>query len=188
VPPRPRATLRSDPNISRFKRVRTLVLPAHSASEEARERDYLAGIRVSFSAASPMAARGIAAAVLDLEPGACGARGNGVAILITVDGNHGRTKILVMLLVRITGNQLRARRALAGLTIEDLATRAQLHRQSVRKWEGSSNAPPSAMTDHLCRAIDVLEAEGIRFNDNGVYLQRPAPIVGTVLRSEGVAA
>jgi len=37
-----------------------------------------------------------------------------------------------MLLVRITGNQLRAGRALAGLTIEDLATRAQLHWQSMR--------------------------------------------------------
>jgi len=94
-------------------------------------------------------------------------------------------KIIAMLLVRITGNQLRAGRALAGLTIEDLAARAQLHRQSVRKWEGSSNATPSAMTDHLCRAIDVLEAEGIRFTDGGVHLQRPAP---TVIHSEGAAA
>jgi transcriptional regulator with XRE-family HTH domain len=88
--------------------------------------------------------------------------------------------ILAMLLVRITGNQLRAGRALAGLTIEDVATCAQLHRQSVRKWEGSSDATPSAMTDHLCRAIDVLEGEGIRFADGGVYLQR-----STVLPSCG---
>src|SRR2546430_16216844 len=36
-------------------------------------------------------------------------------------------KIIAMLLVRITGSQLRAGRALAGLTIEDLAARAQLH-------------------------------------------------------------
>jgi hypothetical protein len=41
------------------------------------------------------------------------------------------------------------------------------------------------MTDHLCRAIDVLEAEGVRFSDSGVYLQRPAP---TVIHSEGAAA
>jgi len=26
------------------------------------------------------------------------------------------------------------------------------------KWEGSSDATPSVMVDHLCRAIDVLEA------------------------------
>jgi transcriptional regulator with XRE-family HTH domain len=94
-------------------------------------------------------------------------------------GITAKTKILAMLLVRITGNQLRAGRALAGLTIEDVASRAQLHRQSVRKWEGSSNATPSAMTDHLCRAIDVLEAEGVRFSDNGVHLQR-----STVLPSD----
>ncbi len=74
---------------------------------------------------------------------------NGVAILIAVDGNHSRAKTIVMLLVRITGNQLRAGRALPGLTIEDLAARAQLHRQSVRKWEGSSNAVPDAMVAHL---------------------------------------
>ena len=98
-----------------------------------------------------------------------------------------------MLLVRITGNQLRAGRALAGLTIEDVATRAQLHRQSVRKWEGSSDATPSAMTDHLCRAIDVLEAEGIRFSAGGVHLQRTVlpsderPARPTVL-NDGAAA
>jgi transcriptional regulator with XRE-family HTH domain len=92
-----------------------------------------------------------------------------------------------MLAVRITGNQLRAGRALAGLTIEDedLAARARLSRRSLGKWEGSSSATPSAMTDHLCRAIDVLEAEGVRFSDSGVYLQRPAP---TVIHSEGAAA
>jgi transcriptional regulator with XRE-family HTH domain len=95
--------------------------------------------------------------------------------------------ILAMLLVRITGNQLRAGRALAGLTIEDVATRAQLHRQSVRKWEGSSNAAVDAMVAHLSRALDVLEAEGVRFSDGGVHLQRTAP-TSTVIHSEGAAA
>ena len=42
----------------------------------------------------------------------------GVVILITVDGNHHRAKIIAMLLVRITGSQIRAGRALAGLTID----------------------------------------------------------------------
>jgi transcriptional regulator with XRE-family HTH domain len=92
-----------------------------------------------------------------------------------------------MLLVRITGAQIRAGRALAGLTIEDLAARAQLCRHSVRKWEGSSNAVPSAMVDHLSRAVDVLEAEGVRFSDNGVSLQRTAPI-STVIASERAIA
>jgi transcriptional regulator with XRE-family HTH domain len=97
-------------------------------------------------------------------------------------------EILTMLLVRITGSQIRAGRALAGLTIEDLAARARLCRHSIRKWENSSAATPSAMVDHLCRAIEALEAEGIRFSDGGLHLQRPAPIAGTAIHSEGAAA
>jgi|SRR5215831_2777975 len=111
----------------------------------------------------------------------------GMVILITVDAIANRRRILTMLLVRITGSQLRAGRALAGLTIEDLAARARLCRHSIRKWEGSSNAVPDAMVAHLSRALDVLEAEGIRFSDGGVHLQRTAPI-STVIHSEGAAA
>jgi transcriptional regulator with XRE-family HTH domain len=102
-------------------------------------------------------------------------------------GISAKQKIIAMLLVRITGAQIRAGRALAGLTIEDLAARARLHRQSVRKWERSSNAVPDAMVAHLSRAVDVLEAEGIRFTDAGVHLQRTAP-TGTVIHSERVVA
>ena len=92
-----------------------------------------------------------------------------------------------MLLIRITGAQIRAGRVLAGLTIEDLAARAQLCRHSIRKWETSSNAAPSAMVDHLSRALDVLEDAGVRFSDNGVHLQRAVP-TSTVIHSEGAAA
>ena len=92
-----------------------------------------------------------------------------------------------MLLVRITGAQIRAGRVLAGLTIEDLAARAQLCRHSIRKWETSSNAAPSAMVDHLSRALDVLEAKGVRFSDNGVQLLRTAPM-NTTIASAGVVA
>ena len=98
-----------------------------------------------------------------------------MVILITVDAIANPPRILTMLLVRITGSQLRAGRALAGLTIEDLAARARLCRHSVRKWEGSSNAVPDAMVGHLSRALDVLEAEGVRFDDDGsVRLERAA--------------
>jgi hypothetical protein len=45
------------------------------------------------------------------------------------------------------------------------------------------------MPDHLCRALDVLEAEGVRFSDSGVYLQRPGLMAGsTVVQSAGAAA
>ncbi len=96
-----------------------------------------------------------------------------------------------MLLIRITGSQLRAGRALAGLTIEDLATRAGLCRHSVTKWEHSSNAVPEANVNHLSRCLDVLEAEGVRFgNDGGVFPQRVAPVAATttVLHSEATAS
>jgi AcrR family transcriptional regulator len=54
-----------------------------------------------------------------------------------------------MLAIRITGNQLRAGRALADLSMEDLAARARLSRRTLSKWEGSSNAAPDAMVAHL---------------------------------------
>jgi hypothetical protein len=46
---------------------------------------------------------------------------------------------------------------------------------------------PRAQYRTLCRLIDVLEAEGIRFSDGGVHLQRAAP-TGTVIHSEGAVA
>jgi hypothetical protein len=92
----------------------------------------------------------------------------GMVILITVDGNHRRAKTCRH---AASPNHRRPNPcwpSLAGLTIEDLATRAQLCRHSVRKWEGSSNAVPDAMVAHLSRAVDVLEGERARFSGDGV--------------------
>src|SRR5262245_9258510 len=108
-----------------------------------------------------------------------------MGIFIHVDGIPVSRTILPMLLVRITGNQLRAGRALANLSMDDLAARAQLSRRTLSKWEGSSAAVPDAMVDHLSRALDVLEAEGIRFTDGGVQMQRSTPT--TTLHSEAMA-
>jgi transcriptional regulator with XRE-family HTH domain len=90
-----------------------------------------------------------------------------------------------MSLPKLTGNLFRAGRALAGLTRDDLANRAGLSRDVLRSWEVSSESIVPAQYQMLCRAIDALEAEGIRFTDGGVHLQRPAP---TVIHSEGAAA
>jgi transcriptional regulator with XRE-family HTH domain len=84
-----------------------------------------------------------------------------------------------MSLPKLTGNLIRAGRALAGLTRDDLAERAGLSRDVLRSWEVSSDALVPAQYQMLCRAVEALEAEGIRFSDNGVQLHRPAP-VGTV--------
>jgi DNA-binding transcriptional regulator YiaG len=92
-----------------------------------------------------------------------------------------------MSLIRVTGSQLHAARVLVGLSRDALAARAGLCRHTVHKWETSSDAVPAATYSHLCRVIDVLEAEGVRFAESGVHLQRPAP-ASTVVHSEGVAA
>jgi transcriptional regulator with XRE-family HTH domain len=95
-----------------------------------------------------------------------------------------------MLLIRITGSQLRAGRALAGLTLAEVAQRAGVCRHSLTKWEHSSNAVPEATVNHLSRCLDVLEAEGVRFGaDGGVFPQRPVPVAtATVLPSEAIAS
>ena len=93
-----------------------------------------------------------------------------------------------MTIVEITGGMLRAARSLTGLSQQELADRASISRPCLTAWEGSSGSVPNAKTRALHRVVSVLEAEGIRFSDGGVHLQRPAPIAGTVIHSEGAAA
>ena len=92
-----------------------------------------------------------------------------------------------MNVIRLTGSQLAAGRVLASLSRQELAERAGLSYHSIRAWERSSNGIPEATYSHLCRAVEALEATGVRFTDGGVQLQRPAPITGTVVHSEAAA-
>jgi transcriptional regulator with XRE-family HTH domain len=94
-----------------------------------------------------------------------------------------------MSVVRITGAQLHAARALAGISRETLAERAGVSRYSILKWENSSHATPQAFYAHLCRALDVLEGEGVRFTESGVQLVRAAvmPSISVTAHSEAVA-
>ena len=84
-----------------------------------------------------------------------------------------------MSIPKLTGNFFRAGRDLAGLTRDELAKRAGLSRDVLRSWEVSSDSIVPAQYQMLCRALDVLEAEGVRFSDGGVHLQR-----STVLPSD----
>jgi hypothetical protein len=88
---------------------------------------------------------------------------------------------------KLTGNLFRAGRALAGLTRDELGARANLSRDVLRTWETSSESIVPAQYQMLCRAIEALEAEGVRFAESGVHLQRAAP-TSTVIHSEGAAA
>jgi transcriptional regulator with XRE-family HTH domain len=91
--------------------------------------------------------------------------------------NHKIAHRFRMNLIRVTGSQIAAGRALASLSREALATQAGLSYHSIRAWERSSNSIPEATYSHLCRAIEALEARGIRFIDGGVCLQRPASVL-----------
>src|SRR5215475_653997 len=86
--------------------------------------------------------------------------------------------------IRLTGAQLAAGRVLACLSRQELAERAGLSYHSIRAWEDSSHSIPDATYSHLCRAVDVLEATGVRFAVDGVYRQRPEPLARTISRSE----
>ena len=84
-------------------------------------------------------------------------------------------------MIRLTGLQLAAGRVLAGLSRQELAERSGLSYHSIRAWEHSSDSIPEATYSHLCRAVDVLEATGVRFAVDGVYRQRPTPLTGPLL-------
>ena len=71
-------------------------------------------------------------------------------------------------LPKLTGNLLRAGRALAGFTRDDLADRAGLSRDVLRSWEVSSAAIVPAQYQMHCRAIEALEGEGARFSGDRV--------------------
>ena len=98
-----------------------------------------------------------------------------------------------MTIVEITGGMLRAARSLAGLSQQELAERASISRPCLTAWEGSSGSVPNAKARALHRVVSALEAEGIRFSDGGVHLQRSTvlPSASTVKAtplSDGAAA
>ena len=92
-----------------------------------------------------------------------------------------------MTIVEITGGMLRAARSLTGLSQQELAERASISRPCLTAWEGSSGSVPNAKARALHRVVSALEAEGVRFSDNGVQLLRTAPM-NTVIASEGAVA
>jgi len=85
-----------------------------------------------------------------------------------------------MLLPRITGTMLRAGRVFAHLSQDQLAARAGIHRDCLRTWESSSDAAPAAQYRTLCRVVDVLETEGVRFRGPICGRCLSWPVLGTV--------
>ena len=92
-----------------------------------------------------------------------------------------------MTIVEITGGMLRAARSFTGLSQQEPAGRASISRPCLTAWEGSSRSVPNAKARALHRVVSALEAEGIRFSDDGVHLQRTAIPTSTIVQSEAVA-
>ena len=100
--------------------------------------------------------------------------------MIDVVRSHQRAHNFFMTMIRLSGSQLHVARVLVGLSREEVAERAGLCRHSIRKWETSSHAIPGAMYPHLCRVVDILEGEGVRFTGDGV-----STLSGDLLLSNG---
>ena len=70
----------------------------------------------------------------------------------------------------LTGNHLRAARAMAGLEQTDLAERAGLHVNSTRNMEAAGAKPIGGRADSHAKVIAALEGAGISFS--GDYLRK----------------
>ena len=97
-----------------------------------------------------------------------------------------RVKIFTVTLIRITGSQLHAARVLVGLSRGGRACRAL---PPLDPQMGDIQPRYPGRDVHAPLPHRVLEREGARFTgDNGVSLQRPAPVAGTVVHSEAAAS
>jgi DNA-binding XRE family transcriptional regulator len=86
----------------------------------------------------------------------------------------------------ITGDMIAAGRAMAGLTRQELAARAGVSDRCIGTWERSTADLPLATYPSLVRAVEAMEAEGIRFAiDGSVRRERPST---TTLGSEEARA
>ena len=93
-----------------------------------------------------------------------------------------------MFTTRITGNMLRAGRALARLSQAEICKRAGLHRQTIYTWENSSDSVPAAYLSKLTRVISVLESEGVVFVAGGATLLPRVKGPITIAHSEACGA
>ena len=70
--------------------------------------------------------------------------------------------------MRVTSYQLRAARAMAGLTVSDLAKRAKVSRDTIEDWEAGKVTPQKRTVENVWA---ILSAEGVELvGDRGVRL------------------
>jgi transcriptional regulator with XRE-family HTH domain len=92
--------------------------------------------------------------------------------------------LLVMLVIRVTGNKLQFARRLLGWSRQELARRSTVNWRTLRAYESSGDHPPPATVAALTRLIDALEAAGIEFRGDGVFLERATPLGRKAIHAE----
>jgi DNA-binding XRE family transcriptional regulator len=66
--------------------------------------------------------------------------------------------------MRVTRGQLRAARAMAAMSVKELADRAQVHRRTIRRLECGDKEPQLRV---LRRVGEALRGAGIEFTEDG---------------------
>jgi len=92
-----------------------------------------------------------------------------------------------MLTIRIAGSNLVDARRLLGWSRYELARRSGVNHRTLKSYELAGDIAPASVGT-LTRVVAALEAEGVRFAVDGVYLQRVSPMTSTVTHSEGALA
>jgi transcriptional regulator with XRE-family HTH domain len=72
-----------------------------------------------------------------------------------------------------TGNQLKAARALAGLTSVELARLAKIDASTISRMESSGARPVRGQAATVDAAVRALEAKGVVIEHDGVRLRKP---------------
>ena len=87
-----------------------------------------------------------------------------------------------MLTIRVSGTCLKTARSHLGWSLQVAASRSGVNWLTIKKYESAGDYLPPASVGALNRLVQAYEDAGIRFDADGVRLQRPAPI-STVLHS-----
>jgi transcriptional regulator with XRE-family HTH domain len=89
-----------------------------------------------------------------------------------------------MLMIRVTGNKLQFARRLLGWSRNELAHRSSVNWRTIRAYESAGDHPPPATVAALTRLVDALEAAGVEFRGDSVFLEKATPLDRKLIHAE----
>jgi transcriptional regulator with XRE-family HTH domain len=93
-----------------------------------------------------------------------------------------------MLTIRVSGTRLKTARSLLGWSLQEAAARSAVNWLTIKKYEGAGEYLPPATVGTLNRLVDALEDAGVRFDADGVHLDRTVPATKSTVLNDGAAA